>query len=908
MQARNTLRSLFMMAALFLPSMAFAQIFGGDISDDDVSVNQFLKPLFGRLVELGGGSGGGSDPFVELLATFNAGVLVLGGILVFYTLVAGTLSTAHDGEMLGKRWSSVWVPIRTALGAAAVMPSLGGYAVIQAVVMWLALQGVMAANKMWSVYLDSTLETTMFMPPGNDRQIREAFHDMFMSNVCTSGFRKGQGLLGSWGSAVNLNPIPSVVTPVDSALGVKGFQYGPLGSMCGRVLLPQKSSPAGASQVADGPASAAALVDAQGLNAALASVHWSNLNRAQTSLEQLANRLVEGQLDQATFDSTMDTLVSTYSSELRTAAIEQYNSQKETIHQNLVAGMKKDGWALAGMYYMAIIRAQDEITRAISQMPGTASGPMSGSGSFAIDFATSGLGGAVTHQLLNAFVGSGERKAWFQEAEGFVSGANSANQTSIEQMGNDATGRSWVMKLVSWFINDDQVFLGATSNFAQQNQNPIVMAKNLGENLTATAWAGFGAGVVLLGASGIGMGVAGDWAEVLSGPLFAVFAMLVVPGATLSTYVPMIPYILWVGVMIGWVLLVIEAIIGSPIWAVAHMAPDGDGVVGRGGQGYMLVLSLVLRPPLMILGLVCSITLMNPLGYFINSTFLGSFAIGVNPGPFALTQLIAGCIIYVVVMVSVIHRVFTLVHVIPDRILRWIGGGGNELGEQAQGMESFSAAKTVAASAAMNQIGEVSRSVGQGARQLGMKGADKRNAESIREEEARSRMAQEEANKHDESGADGMSAKGDSAAAAADPQNLDLRRQAEFSNQMARDSQLTEAEMKVGNFMEQRGQKGGLNGFRQMSMAEREKAAAEKAAIDKPLSEAMEFANKMDRARAEQAVNPTGNAMGRFLGGAVESARKKGHEAPGWEKAAARGMGYELERQKWSAPPPPPEE
>ena len=75
----------------------------------------------------------------------------------------------------------------------------------------------------------------------------------------------------------------------------------------------------------------------------------------------------------------------------------------------------------------------------------------------------------------------------------------------------------------------------------------------------------------------------------------------------------MIPYILWLGVLLGWVILIVEAVIAAPIWAVSHMAPDGDGVVGRGGQGYMLVLSLVLRPPLMILGLVCAIVLMKPL-------------------------------------------------------------------------------------------------------------------------------------------------------------------------------------------------------------------------------------------------------------------------------------------------------
>ena len=111
------------LAMLLLPAIAFAQSSSlfGPIPADDVSVKQFLSQLFGGLV----GGGGGADPIEKLLQVFNAGVLVIGGILVFYTLVAGTLSTAHDGEMLGKRWSSLWVPIRTTLGAAAIMPTMG---------------------------------------------------------------------------------------------------------------------------------------------------------------------------------------------------------------------------------------------------------------------------------------------------------------------------------------------------------------------------------------------------------------------------------------------------------------------------------------------------------------------------------------------------------------------------------------------------------------------------------------------------------------------------------------------------------------------------------------------------------------------------------------------------------------
>lgn len=49
---------------------------------------------------------------------------------------------------------------------------------------------------------------------------------------------------------------------------------------------------------------------------------------------------------------------------------------------------------------------------------------------------------------------------------------------------------------------------------------------------------------------------------------------------------PNMPFIIWVGCITGWVLLVIEAIIAAPLWAIMHLHPNGDDLTGRGGNGY----------------------------------------------------------------------------------------------------------------------------------------------------------------------------------------------------------------------------------------------------------------------------------------------------------------------------------
>ena len=69
----------------------------------------FLSNLFG--VVDGVLSGTGSQIMGSMFAVFNAAVLALGGIIIMYTLLVATMNTAHEGQMLGQKWSSIWIPI-----------------------------------------------------------------------------------------------------------------------------------------------------------------------------------------------------------------------------------------------------------------------------------------------------------------------------------------------------------------------------------------------------------------------------------------------------------------------------------------------------------------------------------------------------------------------------------------------------------------------------------------------------------------------------------------------------------------------------------------------------------------------------------------------------------------------------
>ena len=62
--------------------------------------------------------------------------------------------------------------------------------------------------------------------------------------------------------------------------------------------------------------------------------------------------------------------------------------------------------------------------------------------------------------------------------------------------------------------------------------------------------------------------------------LFTVFLPLLLYGLALAYYLPAIPFIRWVSALVGWIILVVEALVAAPLWLCAHALPEGDGAAG----------------------------------------------------------------------------------------------------------------------------------------------------------------------------------------------------------------------------------------------------------------------------------------------------------------------------------------
>ena len=128
--------------------------------------------------------------------------------------------------------------------------------------------------------------------------------------------------------------------------------------------------------------------------------------------------------------------------------------------------------------------------------------------------------------------------------------------------------------------------------------------------------------------------------------------------------------------------------IAAPIWAASHAFPEGQGFIGQRAQaGYMVILSLILRPTLMLFGFFASMTLLIAMGKVIMALFLPFMSGMLGDTAAGIASFLALGTIFALLLVQITQRCFSLIHEIPDKVLRYIGGGAENLGE-AQGEQA----------------------------------------------------------------------------------------------------------------------------------------------------------------------------------------------------------------------------
>ncbi|MEC8460975.1 MAG: DotA/TraY family protein [Pseudomonadota bacterium] len=112
----------------------------------DLSINM-LAMLFGKI----GTVLNANLPLAvmtTLFTLFNIGILLMIAIVVFYSMIASTISLAQEGSGLSRRDGPLGV-FRMVFGVSMLLPMSNGYSGIQIIVMWVVIKSINFANHLW---------------------------------------------------------------------------------------------------------------------------------------------------------------------------------------------------------------------------------------------------------------------------------------------------------------------------------------------------------------------------------------------------------------------------------------------------------------------------------------------------------------------------------------------------------------------------------------------------------------------------------------------------------------------------------------------------------------------------------------------------------------------------------------
>ncbi|WP_331353035.1 DotA/TraY family protein [Cellvibrio sp. UBA7671] len=685
-----------------------------EVSSTDKSV-EYLRYIFGSVVDVINGGTGPSSPdsiIGALSEVLNAGMLIFTGLIIGYTFLTGILNSAHEGNPLGKAYSTMWIPLRMVFALALVLPFAGGYSSMQIGVIWVAGHGIGLANSGWNKTLDYMGASGTLYPPQVSTDFEKIAAQILESRVCMHGINTADRHANIEEKPIEIvdnNQVTNikqsavaeelkmpvqhrVMQRYDSRYGLAGagVAYGAafLSGFPSGIPRNYGSNPCGSIELKFSEIDESMNIenDVRNFQVDIISAH-ADLDEG---LDPLARAIVLKTVDNnapdpdpLAFNNSVQIYKAAYMkavndamSAIATTRLNKWDGgNPDTALTTL--GARDAGWLTAGAWYWDFQRINAETQKMVSVKP-ELTGPTS-------DVMDNSDYQNFINTLSNYRVNMN------------VPDSNGNIVTALERSSyaDDNSG----LKIVLYTIQ-------RALDIALADPDPLSGMANIGHSIITGFEVAYFAALPARGAArtaddvaeGVG-GLAGGARTVTSpilflleeaSKLFLFAALLLLPLALmLAFYLPATPIILWIMGIAGWFVLVIEAVIAAPIWAVSHAMPEGQGFVGqRALAGYMVLLSLFLRPILMLFGFFAAMVLIIVMGRVVAILFIPAMSSMIGDSLSGVVSLIAMLAIFVAVMIQIAHRCFGLIHEVPDKVLRYIGGGAENLGESNQEQQS----------------------------------------------------------------------------------------------------------------------------------------------------------------------------------------------------------------------------
>lgn len=642
---------LLCLGLLLLGGVAFADTAPDVLNPDavsrytDMSV-YYLSQLFGTVGNVL--TSGESQMMGKLFYQLNWGIFLISSIVIFYSVLMGTLKLASEGVTMQPGKSALFSLVKLAVGISLVIPSAStGYCVMQEIVMQVVVKGVGLADSVWGAGLDYLDKGgSVWHNPGNSKptDIIDGFSisallgqdklasQIFQNEVCMIGSR---------------DPIPTTSTAPSNTIAADStsrpyfdvqekdtqmlYDFPGLtddnistGNACGTVSWNVNNS------CKDGFDSTNCAISRNAMSKLIytllpaAKAYYCSLHGSRDSCLGF-----DGFSGKSSNEGLAPYLVNSllgYFPSIKAYADSEMNKQQAN-QTAFVQKAKLDGWIVAGRYYwdvMRITRQSDQATSLSNYaFPDRYSGPtnysMVGGLKDIIDSAKPDFNKSLTSQYfqqnLDAVLVTSDK---LNPKGNLISKSAVFNKTSY---GLTATtifnpGVNATLVLVMAKLDDIGGMFGQWDKY---HYNPIEFLYKLGQkciNLTLLIWLAGGvmiAGGMLLTsfcAAASPLAYAANAVTEWVKPIIMMIAVtLWMAGFFLSYYVPLYPFMVFLFASFGWFISVIEAMVAAPLVALGMTHPETHDLLGKSEQGIMLLLSVFIQPTLLVIGLMGGIIL-----------------------------------------------------------------------------------------------------------------------------------------------------------------------------------------------------------------------------------------------------------------------------------------------------------
>lgn len=656
----------------------------------------------------------------SMFLVFNTFILVAGTIWATYGIGVAIVQTAHEGQLMGKKLSQVWLPIRMVTGVASLIPAFGGFSLSQAVLVFATTLGIGAANLGFDAMVSGTNNMTTVVSPSfvtpkaqGGASLEEAAFTLFKARICMNAQNDYATAQEANGMSMAAERVSATTTS-----GITGVQYGKpeARDFCGGVKVN--------ATVSDGSRSSSSAVGYR-----IASVNYDAIAQAMQSratsnfgnyVNQIATLADQWYRDFKAYQTTggarpvvpvlqLEGIATTYYMAIQPRAGEAQQSANALSAQAL-EGMKKFGWFGAGAWYATLAEVNAAVAQAAQSVSFTPV-PMGirntdGGYNTALDAVLTGLNSssaAASSDVSNANSAAGD-SSW-QGLCRIVAG--SISPPGYRPTGNCSLGQTFAMDLI------DMSTAGAggatsTSNGSWSTNgelrmiDPIIAMKNMGDYMMVAAESLFtvysylneitdeSSGTNIVGST-IKKVAGGTIGTVLAplkalGPLLpAIVGGLFIVGMIMSLWIPMIPFVNWWGGLVQYLTIFFEGIAAGPIWAFVHLDANGEGMGQRTETGYLFIINMLFRPFLMLLGFVAAAALIMVMGSFLFWLYPSVMSNVQGNSITGIFSVIGFLFIFWILMHTLVTTLSNLSVLLPDQALAWAGKAiGAQLGRDAE--------------------------------------------------------------------------------------------------------------------------------------------------------------------------------------------------------------------------------